>query len=65
MRRARTRVSAGFDDRLMHSDKDVDGALSRDETPRSLRRQFDRADADGDGKVTREELQRLVGRRRR
>jgi hypothetical protein len=48
-------------DRMMAFDKNNDGKLSKDEiTDRRLLRLFDRADADKDGVVTKEELSALA-----
>jgi hypothetical protein len=53
----------GFVARLMAFDKNNDGKLTRDEiTDERLLRLFDRADANKDGVVTKEELVALFGR---
>src|SRR4051794_34410126 len=49
--------------RMLAFDKDQDGKLSRDEvTDERLHRLFDRADADKDGVVTKDELAALAAR---
>ncbi|OAV84605.1 hypothetical protein PTTG_31163, partial [Puccinia triticina 1-1 BBBD Race 1] len=46
-------------------DRDKDGKLSGDELPREWKERLLKADADGDGSVTREEIQQGLARRRR
>src|SRR5437868_923153 len=54
---------ADFVSRMMAFDKDKDGKLSKDEiTDPRLHALFDRADANKDGTVTREELEALYAR---
>ena len=65
---AAARKPAGADDlvaRMMAFDKDKDGKLTRAEvTDERLHRLFDRADADKDGIVTKEELTALAAKER-
>ncbi|RME74439.1 MAG: hypothetical protein D6776_05265 [Planctomycetota bacterium] len=48
---------------LRRFDKNHDGALEASEVPARLWQRLQRADADGDGKVTRQELARAIARR--
>jgi hypothetical protein len=58
----------GFLRRLMESDSDGDGKISKDEAPEMMRRRFDRMDANGDGFIDKDEIegmrQRMRGRGR-
>ena len=47
-------------ERLLESDRNRDGKLSKDELPGRLKSLFDRADTNRDGFLTRDELLRLV-----
>jgi len=54
-------AAAGFILRRLKSfDQDGDGALSREEAPPRMKENFDRLDADGDGKVDDSEMKRLA-----
>jgi Ca2+-binding EF-hand superfamily protein len=43
-------------ERMMRSDANADGKISRDEAPPPLRQRFDRLDSDGDGLLSPEEI---------
>src|SRR5687767_8735202 len=47
---------------LERFDKNKDGFLDRSEVPEQLKKRFDRVDANGDGKLSKEELQKVAGR---
>lgn len=53
----------------MQRDRDGDGKISRDEDPEQMLRRFNQMDANGDGFIDKEELQkaaeRFPGRRNR
>jgi collagen type III alpha len=48
--------------RIMNSDKDGDGKLSKDEAPERLREHFNQIDADDDGQIDRSELKKAMSR---
>lgn len=49
-------------EKVMESDEDGDGKISRDEAPERLSRAFDRIDANGDGFIDRSELEEAAQR---
>jgi len=53
-------AAASFVDRIMGFDKDGDDAISKDELPEPMQRMMERMDADKDGKITKEELQKMI-----
>ena len=46
-------------------DRDKDGAISKEEAPDRLRQNFDQVDSNQDGKVTLDELRKVLGRFRK
>ena len=50
-------------DRLMAMDKNSDGKLTKDELPERVQRMVERADKDGDGAVSKEEIQAMAKER--
>jgi hypothetical protein len=48
--------------RVMESDKNKDGKISKDEAPDRMKQGFDRIDANGDGFIDRKELEALAAR---
>jgi hypothetical protein len=56
--------NAAFIDRVMQRDANDDGKISKDELPEFMQRMMEFADADGDGVLTRDEIERMADRRR-
>ena len=61
--RAGGRDPQEFISRIMERDKDKDGKISEDEAPRQLQSIFARVDTDGDGYLTKEEINKAAERR--
>lgn len=57
-------AGASPDDRFAQLDKNNDGQLQRDEVPGPMRGMFERVDTDGDGAISRAELQAAMAKMR-
>ena len=49
-------------ERIMASDRNADGRVTRNELPQPMVRMFDRMDRNQDGAITREEAERIAQR---
>ena len=62
-KRPQERPKGGDTTRLLEQfDKNKDGFIDRAEAPENMKQRFDRIDTNSDGKLSKEELQRVAGR---